>query len=1180
MSSSFEFTYELGCRAAQADAKHDFKGAFTPADIQQSVSSITSTQGTQKCDVKPQNEDSFLSQSILNTGSSLQKIKESIRTEVSASRYAGVLPNAASIFSPEITNYYSVYYANRPGSADDEDPEKDKEKMKDVYNEIKKDVTEGKLIPAAGTSQVQQALLKAGIRDNVFIICDVVYSALRKDLTFAGRPIRADTTIVADTDKVGQTFYWLQTPQTQYDPGPKSNIESDKGYGWKTEGSNFKFAWQNIVPSMGGRRATVYNPWPNNEAALSKKSAEYPEAMICTNHRMVMSVNCPVTDAIWNYKKHDAVLLFVDPNTNRMTYANKALASKKPKRFSLSSIMSFFGAKASQLVKGTFEQILGKSLSSYTATDFSTKYQILAKRCGDMPQALACLQDSIPYCLAKDPKKKMSNENVKYLEGDGIPQLSNGNHMYASYDRIAIAQALNYRVPLVYFDQPGGNSIIFVAKKLTTVCQRLDNVANEPDAVVADANDLSREDALYRDDGTLKSVQSKLEDIDYVLGSLGDLLLSDPNAASNVKSYVEKYSQKGPVIKQINSENAAHALYAQDELLRVYIGSVWCSLLCISSSGSIEADLKSLSTSQHMNTLASECAKLYDSFILQALSVTTDSSLFADARSSQVLRQRIEKGKTTLLASNGGIQGLVSRFEFKTIMASCSDVVKALRDSLQMVPAKFSECSYADDVITNMTRMIDNYDRIKGLLEEKNKLVLGTRVSLNAFNTAYKEGISDIVRVAREASGNIENLVTGIRNEIVRRAPAGILGNIFSLQPCAYSLVQVRAQRAAPDIDELQTKFGKAFYQIRDARFQIETLISPLWKTISDSSLGEKTKSHFSRILLAFTNRVSNDDKKVNYSEAMKALAGSCNKRLIDLFDVDENEPVVQKGGAVTSIGTSLANLESANASIASGMVSPEQQISGANAALNIDGFVRVFGSLLFSNVLVTNSYFTSVINEGESETITLPKIGNFTQEQLFEGVVRYAVGEEIDDVGSNVIFTGDYQNANASTVFLFNALSNQFDRAVSEYPVLESIAKWNEISFDKQLQNQSVEVPAFTELDQGTIRLLGLIAENPYALRKNVMEGLGVVGQVILPNFVSDYTYGNREAVPLGVSQPIAQPVTMKRLIPSSDDEDSDAETVDPVARVGKRVRVGGKTQRKRSTNKKRSNRNTRRKA
>ena len=73
MSSGFEFTYELGCRAAQADAKHDFKGAFRPIDIQQSVSSITSSTGANQCDVKPQNEDSFLSQSILNTGSSLQK---------------------------------------------------------------------------------------------------------------------------------------------------------------------------------------------------------------------------------------------------------------------------------------------------------------------------------------------------------------------------------------------------------------------------------------------------------------------------------------------------------------------------------------------------------------------------------------------------------------------------------------------------------------------------------------------------------------------------------------------------------------------------------------------------------------------------------------------------------------------------------------------------------------------------------------------------------------------------------------------------------------------------------------------------------------------------------------------------------------------------------------------------
>ena len=90
MSSSFEFTYDLGCRAAQADAKHDFKGAFSPDDIRQSVASMTNIAGNLQCDVRPQNEDSFLSQSILAPGANLRRIKESIREEVAQQRYAAL----------------------------------------------------------------------------------------------------------------------------------------------------------------------------------------------------------------------------------------------------------------------------------------------------------------------------------------------------------------------------------------------------------------------------------------------------------------------------------------------------------------------------------------------------------------------------------------------------------------------------------------------------------------------------------------------------------------------------------------------------------------------------------------------------------------------------------------------------------------------------------------------------------------------------------------------------------------------------------------------------------------------------------------------------------------------------------------------------------------------------------
>ena len=221
----------------------------------------------------------------------------------------------------------------------------------------------------------------------------------------------------------------------------------------------------------------------------------------------------------------------------------------------------------------------------------------------------------------------------------------------------------------------------------------------------------------------------------------------------------------------------------------------------------------------------------------------------------------------------------------------------------------------------------------------------------------------------------------------------------------------------------------------------------------------------------------------------------------------------------------------------------------------------------------MSNSYFTSVINEGESEVISMPKLGgastSFSQEQLFEGAVRYAVGEEIEDVGSNVSFKGNYENGDAKIVYLFNALLSQYEKAIGSFPVIEKIADHSENSFVSQLASGSSEAIPFMQMSRGETELMNRLASNPYGLRKSVMSGLGITGQAILPNFVADYTYGKREDVPVGLPAPIAQPVTMKRMIPSSDDEESDAETVDPVGRQGKRTRIGGKTRTKRSSSK-----------
>ena len=228
-----------------------------------------------------------------------------------------------------------------------------KEKKLNVFNEMKSGKAPEQQIQGLGVSWVQRALQLAGITDDIFVICDVVYSALRRDLTFAGRALPPAELVLPELRFPNQNFYWLQTPQTQYDPGPKSNWGSDKGYGWKDPNSHFFFAWQNVNPGKGGRRASVYYPWPGlgnvgpvaglPPAAhdLDSKSPEYPNNMLYTNQRLVLSINCPLDDA-WNYKKHDAVLLIHDPITQKMTYANKALASKDSKVYSNLAFLSFF----------------------------------------------------------------------------------------------------------------------------------------------------------------------------------------------------------------------------------------------------------------------------------------------------------------------------------------------------------------------------------------------------------------------------------------------------------------------------------------------------------------------------------------------------------------------------------------------------------------------------------------------------------------------------------------------------------------------------------------------------------------------------------------------------------------------------------------------------------------------
>ena len=50
---------------------------------------------------------------------------------------------------------------------------------------------------------------------------------------------------------------------------------------------------------------------------------------------------------------------------------------------------------------------------------------------------------------------------------------------------------------------------------------------------------------------------------------------------------------------------------------------------------------------------------------------------------------------------------------------------------------------------------------------------------------------------------------------------------------------------------------------------------------------------------------------------------------------------------------------------------------------------------------------------------------------------------------------------------------------------------------------------------------------------------------------------------------------IMTKRLISSSDDDESDAETVEPIAKQAKRIRIGGKSKSKKPASKRRTRKN-----
>ena len=438
-----EYTSLQGCELSLADANHDFHEIFDASSIVTYVNeNIPRYEGL---DCKKLSEDAFV-----------DKYELKLDKGVSSSNHKREERFIITHLSEEIQQRYAAYYVSRH------------------QHDFSKN-----------TSLLQECFQNAGLVNDIFFICDVAYANVREDLKFA-------------SDKIAQKFYWVQNAQTLYDPAGKTTWHSDKPYfeveadqqpetstgtkkkspssksgsflkcpnHFKSPNSNFLFCWQNAKKNI----VTLYPQWnyPKKEDTY-KFSQNSPEQMLYTNKTLFLCIHSANVN---DYSSHEAYLIITDPTkSGYYGYADKTLAAKGSGILTAAELASY-RAKGDDLKR--FVKFIYDSKKNLTTTklfldelmNYSSTFQVLAKKVGDSSQSISCCQKKLDLQQFKD------NVLGPNASNNIIDFESNGNHAFVSYDRIAIVSALNYNCPIVIGNTQEGFNV-YIRKDLLNIHHQL-----------------------------------------------------------------------------------------------------------------------------------------------------------------------------------------------------------------------------------------------------------------------------------------------------------------------------------------------------------------------------------------------------------------------------------------------------------------------------------------------------------------------------------------------------------------------------------------------------------------------------------------------------------------------------------------------------------------------------------
>lgn len=421
------------------------------------------TPGSVKGDGRPSDEDVFIYRMFLD----LDKIDEGEKMEQakklckpSCSMDYKTANHGDSVFNETITSRYNVGHIPFISDKSDEGESSSiMETQESESNNCKYDENQ---------SQIEKFFKEIGITEDIHIIRDVAYGNWADDIAKWGK----------GTELTGGSIITVQTASGIFDPGPSTHCFTSAGKRQGFTDINCK------------SRYALFESY-NKEDFLDEETVVfYPrvvddededESPLFRNQLLYTRFNCTLygktsklPENIGNlYDKKD-VLNFIesanvnfvvsvpdesDPNKESIYISTKKTSNKAQSIAELPDNDSFIKMSAVSKTEGpgTYDKRVIENYGRDFVINKSGKLRIMTKKFGDHGQAVTACKPKLTYKLIEPADNNANNFIISTKTSTGV-------HAFLSYDRVAVASAVYYGVPIVIFVNQQG-AIIFYSKK-------------------------------------------------------------------------------------------------------------------------------------------------------------------------------------------------------------------------------------------------------------------------------------------------------------------------------------------------------------------------------------------------------------------------------------------------------------------------------------------------------------------------------------------------------------------------------------------------------------------------------------------------------------------------------------------------------------------------------------------